>query len=132
MGEAFERKEHGTFDGGPPTCDRIALEIHIFEPWLDDLKSDKFHIRIATQELYQRSHQRPPILCSACDYEFGFAECPALAFSSRPAFPKAAEYKIVCGAICGHCAQMPRPRLTQQLFHHLRLLWPEAEMSALQ
>jgi hypothetical protein len=102
MDEA-KRRAHDTLDGGPPNDDRIALGLEIFDPWaLDDAVR-----RAAALAVIEKLERGPTLICSACEYEFGFKEMPAALYCTRPIFPKAEAYTFVCGAVCSRCAARP-------------------------
>jgi hypothetical protein len=133
MGEAKRRKPYDTLDGGPPSSDRIAFELRTFSPGPDLFLNGDKHVLAATREVYRAMRRRPTPICSACDYEFEFSEWPPLAYYMVPAFPKADNYTIIAGAICGQCARLPNSSLRQALFHYLRAgLAPGMEILATQ
>jgi len=132
MGEANRRKAHDTLDGGPPSYDKIGLEIHIFSPGPEAIFSGDKHAVTALRKICLRMHRRPTPICAACDYEFDFGEWPPLAHFMRPAFPKADAYTIIAGAICGQCARLPPDQLTQALFKHFKDVKPDAELAVTQ
>jgi len=71
MGEAKRRRgeAHETLDGGPPSDDKIALVLEIFDPVREAmLGGDRVHWA-AIREMLVRMRRRPTPICGGCDYE---------------------------------------------------------------
>jgi hypothetical protein len=127
MGEAKRRRAYDTLDGGPPSDDRIVLEVEIFDPLQAMLALDDDALRrTAIRECAKRAYQRPTPICVACDYEFGCGEPPTALYCTRPMFPKGEAFTFVCGAICPRCAsQRPDDELAAAIVGYLRTAKPD-------
>jgi|HubBroStandDraft_6_1064221.scaffolds.fasta_scaffold1000781_2 uncharacterized CHY-type Zn-finger protein len=126
MGEARRRRAADTLDGGPPSDEKIALQIDVFDP-LQAICACDDKIRLAAiRETASRAFRRPTPICGACDYEFGYGEPPAALFCLRPMFPKGEAFTFLSGVICRRCAGRPSDELMTALVTHLRALKPDA------
>jgi hypothetical protein len=118
MGEANRRK-WDTLDGGPPSDDKIALQVEIFDP---RQASDDRLRRVTMAEPVKWAFQRPTPVCVACTYEFGFGERPTALFHTRPMFPKSKAFTLISGAICPQCAARPTDELMAAIIGYLRAI----------
>lgn len=125
MGELKRRAAHGTLDGGPPSDDRIVLQVDIFHP-LEAMQAMNDKIRLgAVRACHERSHRRPTPICGACDYEFEYGQPPALLFVTRPMFPRGESLAGISGMICPRCAARPADELGSSIVSHLRAVKPD-------
>ena len=124
MGEA-RRRAHDTLDGGPPSDDRIVLQLDIFHP-LEAMLAMNDKVRLgAVIECKQYAHRRPTPICGTCDYEFRYGQPPALLFVTRPMFPKGESLACVSGMICQSCAALPMDELGAAIVSYLRAIKPD-------
>jgi len=128
VGEAKRREARDTLDGGPRSGDRIALELCTFTPGPEVVMSGDGTALATIREVCLRMHRHPTPMCSACDYEFELGELPPLLYFTRPAFPKAADFMTIMGAICSRCASLPYESLVQALVSYLREVKPDVEI----
>lgn len=140
MSEPNQTPTYDTLDGGPPSTDKIGLELNLFLPFtvakqiLTDDKNVDQHAASSLFHISRAMYQRPGPLCSTCDHEFEFGAMPALAYYLVPAFPKATNYKLISGVICNECAlRCPTPeQLRDKIFKCIQLVKPDAEMVSIQ
>ena len=129
MGEARRRREaHETLDGGPPSDDKIAMTLEVFDPLREAVQSADRLRWSAIREMCARSHRRPTPICGGCDYEFALGEAPRLLFCTRPFIAKGEDFKFVAGAICPRCAALPTEALMAALMTNLRAVKPDAAL----
>ena len=103
MDEAKRRSSHDTLDGGPPSDERILLQVDLFDA-VDEIDRVR---RVAMVEAHKAAHRRPTPICAACEYEFGYGEPPAALYCMRPVFPKGEAFTLIAGAICPRCQKPP-------------------------
>jgi hypothetical protein len=126
VGEARRRKAYDTLDGGPPSDDKIVLQVEVFDPW--DLSDRLRHT--AALEVIEKLERGPTPICGACEYEFGRREMPAALYCLRPMFPKAEAYTFVGGAICPQYAALPTNELMEAILCYWRSIKPDATIVA--
>jgi hypothetical protein len=125
VGEAKRRRvAYDTLDGGPPSDDRIVVQLEAFAPLRGVVGDDRLYLKVM-REAYARAHLRPTPICGACDYEFAFGECPPLLYCTRPFIAKGESHTVISGAICPQCAALPADDLMQALSAHLREVKPD-------
>ena len=85
MGEAkAKRRMHKTIDGGPPSKDRVAMQIEIFDPRQALVEDADDNLRMtAVAEAAKRVRRSPAPLCTTCDTEFSHGEWPAALYCLR-------------------------------------------------
>jgi hypothetical protein len=118
MGESKRRQTFKTLDGGPPSDEKILLDVEIFNPFNMDY-SNKYQ-RMSRTEVTKRIFQRPTPVCGACDYEFQYAERPPLIFCIKPFIPRGNDYQLVVGIFCSDCAALSKDELFRKLHNQLR------------
>jgi hypothetical protein len=101
MVDASGREAHAALEEGPPSGDRIALQMEIFSALQEFSGGDPVY-REAIRLAFARSHRRPAPICGACDYEFDLGEAPELLYVVRPF----EAYRLITGSICGECAAL--------------------------
>ena len=113
MGEAKRRQHYNTLDGGPPSNEKIVVEVVIFDPlrFLLQLPSQPLdetagQYAAVMKSMYDRSFDRSQakMLCSCCDYEFRYGQAPALMGYLRPFIAKGPCWTSLTGGICHSCA----------------------------
>ena len=129
MGEARRRRE-ATLDGGPPSDEKIVLQIDVFDPLQAICEFDDKVRLAAIRETASRAFRRPTPVCGACDYEFGYGEPPAALYCVRPLFPKGEDFTFLSGVICRRCAGRPSDELMTALIGYLRAVKPDAHVGA--
>jgi hypothetical protein len=116
MGEAKRKqKYYDTFDGGPPSDDKITMELVIFSPGqfllemdtlpLADQEQRAQHIYMTSRRISDRTKLK--VQCSCCEHEFDYNEAPALLAYLKPWIQNGPIKNLYGGAICEACAELP-------------------------
>jgi hypothetical protein len=127
MGEARRRRRaYDTLDGGPPSDEKIAIQLEVFSPLVEAWGEDRLYWS-AIREMQVRIHRWPTPICGACDYEFSVGEFPPLLYCTRPFIAKAEEFQFIAGAICPRCADLPTDTLPKTIMRHLCEVKPDLE-----
>jgi hypothetical protein len=122
MGEAKARRARYTMDGGPPSPNRVAMQVEVFDP--RQAADDSVH-RTAVEGIAKRIRRRPAPLCTTCDYEFSHGEWPAAAYCMRALTLKSENFSIISGMICSQCVKRPPNELLTALADALRRMKPD-------
>jgi hypothetical protein len=129
MGEAKRRRN--TLDGGPPSEERVALDVEVFEP-LAELAAARDPLFLeAIAFAIERAHKRPTPIGAGCDYEFRFGEAPALLFCTRPFIPEGERFQSISGQICPRCAALAPEAMWHELFARLKAVRPDLHLQEL-